>query len=145
MSGDLLSWFGNSAHSHWSEYVCYEMHMLHLKEYGGNSFRMEDCTGSAGISYNLTPQLQQYGKGTYTLTFAAKADSAASMQIMFGANRMYNYKKVVLTTGWQEFKFTYTINENIDPALIKNACIVMYANESDKGIEIRNAKLTYNG
>ena len=144
-TGDLLSWFGNSAHSHWSEFVCYEMHMLYLKEYGGNSFRMEDCSGSAGISYNLTPQMQQYGKGTYTLTFAAKADSAASMQIMFGANRKFKYKKVVLTTGWQEFEFTYTINENIDPAMIKNACIAMYANESDKGIEIRNAKLTYNG
>ena len=142
-TGDLLSWFGNSAHSHWSEYVCYEMHMLYLEQYGGNSFRMEDCSRNAGISYNLTPQMKQYGKGTYTLTFSAKADSAANMQVMLGANRSFKYKKAVLTTGWQEFTFTF--DATTDPTSIRNACLAMYAEEDDKGIEVRNAKLTYKG
>ncbi len=141
-TNDLLSWFGNEAHSHWSEYVSYNMHMVYLHEYGDNSFSMEKCKKGAGISYNLTPQMQQYGAGTYTLTFSAKADSATSMQVVFGSNRKFSYKTASLSTEWKEFSFTY--DETTDPSTIFNACLMLYANEDNKGIEIRNAKLVYN-
>lgn len=142
VTGDLLSWFGNEVHSHWAEYVCYNVHMLYLSEYGGNSFRMERCAKQAGISYNLTPQMQQYGEGRYTLTFSAKADLASDMQILLGSNRVFTHQTVSLTTEWQEF--TCVFNETTDPATIWNACLVMRADTSNAGIEVRNAKLIYN-
>ncbi len=140
-TGDLLSWFGNDIHSHWAEYICYNVHMLYLHEYGGNSFRLERCRAFAGISYNLTPQMQQYGKGTYTLTFSAKADLASTLQVLLGANRAFTHQYAALTTEWQEF--SYTFDETTDPATIYNACLVMRAEKDLAGIEIRNAKLVY--
>ncbi len=142
-SGNLLSWFGNEAHSHWSEFISYNMHMVWLKEYGGNSFRMERCKKFAGISYNLTPQMQQYGKGTYTLTFSAKADIDTPMGFLFGSNREFSMPSIDITTEWQDFVLTF--DEQTDPATIWNACLIMRAGTDDAGIEIRNAKLVYNG
>ncbi len=142
MSGDLFSWFGNSAHSHWAEHVCYNMHMVWLEEYGGNSFRMEDCSNYAGISYNLTPQIQQYGMGAYTMTFEAKADvDSSKLAIAFRTNGSDAWFTQTLSTDWK--KVTITLTNNVDPASIKNACIYMQASADNQGIEIKNAKLTY--
>ena len=143
-TGDLLSWFGTSAHSHWSEYVCYNMHMIWLKEYGGNSFRMKNTYGDSGISYNLTQQMQQYGKGTYTLTFEAKAKAGTTLQINLGVNNQP--KSTVnksLTTSWQTF--TVTFNNTTAPNGIKNAFVNMLAKANNVEIDIRDAKLVYNG
>ncbi len=141
-TGDLFSWFGNSAHSHWAEHVCYNMHMVWLEEYGGNSFRMEDCSNYAGISYNLTPQMQQYGTGKYTMTFEAKADvDSSKLAIAFRTNGSDAWFTQTLSTDWK--KVTITLTNNVDPASIKNACIYMQASADNQGIEIKNAKLTY--
>ena len=117
--------------------------MVRLKEYGGNSFRMERCKMRAGISYNLTPQMQQYGKGSYTLTFSAKADVDTPLELLFGSNRVYSQPTLELTTEWQDFVLNF--DETTDPATIVNACLIMRAGTADAGIEVRNAKLTHNG
>ena len=117
--------------------------MVWLKEYGGNSFRMERCKKFAGISHNLTPQMRQYGKGRYTLTFSAKADVDSPLELLFGSNHVYSQPVLELTTEWQDFVLTF--DEQTDPATIVNACLIMRARTDDAGIEIRNAKLVYNG
>ena len=143
-TGDLLSWFGNSAHSHWSEYVCYNMHMIWLKEYGGNSFRMKCNYSGSGISYNLTPQFKQYGTGKYTLTFQAKANKSTSMNVVFkvnGNNVSTNSKN--LTTSWQTI--TVTFNSYTAAKGVNNACLALASTASGVEIDIKNAKLVYNG
>ncbi len=140
-TGDLLSWFSSSAHSHWSEYTCYNVHMHWLSEYGGNSFRMESCTANAGISNNLTEQLQQYGAGDYTLTFEAKADVAATMRVVFSGTDVYESSDAALTTSWKSFTITFTNTTAGED--IKNASLMMRALIDSAGIEIRNAQMTY--
>ena len=143
-SGDLLSWFNTSAHSHWSEYTCYNMHMIWLKEYGGNSFRMKCSYSSSGISYNLTEQFQQYGKGTYTLTFQAKAKTATSLQVDIGVNRQSKASSTKnLTTSWQTV--TLTFNNTGNPASIKNAYLRLTSKANNVEIDIKDAQLIYNG
>ena len=116
--------------------------MVWLEEYGGNSFRMEDCSKYAGISYNLTPQMQQYGKGKYTMTFEAKADVDNSKStIAFRINGSDAWFTQDLSTDWQTFTINFT--NSVDPASIKNACMYMQAQGDNLGIEIKNAKLTY--
>lgn len=140
-TGDLLSWLGNKAHSHWSEYVCYDMHMLYLSEYGGNSFRLEKAKANTGISYNLTPQLQQYGKGTYTLTFSAKADTPSDIQIYFKNNTNTFTENRSLTTGWQSFSITF--QSAAEASAIQNACLIIRASATNAGVEIRDAKMVF--
>ena len=118
--------------------------MIWLKEYGGNSFRMKCSYGWSGISYNLTEQFQQYGKGKYTLTFQAKAKTATSLQIDFGLNNQSRSSTTKnLTTSWQTVTLTFTNTGN--PASIKNAYLRMISKANNVEIDIRDAKLVYNG
>ena len=120
------------------------MRMSWLSQYGGNSFRMDKCSANAGISQNLTPQVQQYGKGTYTLTFEAKADTATKLYMAFGINRKTkSSKNQNLNTQWQQITVTFT--NSIEAKSTDNAFLLIYPSTANAGVEVRNAKLTYNG
>ena len=137
---NLFSWFGNEAHSHWSEYVSYNVHMVWLKEYGGNSFRLENCKNGAGISYNLTAQFKECGKGTYILTFKAKADKKAAGLISLGPNGI-NESGVNFSTEWKDYTITYDCTAS--PEKIKNAYFAFSSYVENAGIEFRDLELSY--
>ncbi len=142
-TGDLYGMLGNEAHSHWSEFFCWKVHVVWLPQYSGNSFRLESCENGAGLTRNLTPQFQQYGRGKYILTFEAKADTDTKLRVFLRANKVDLLDEYIDLTGeWAKFEFT--VDNDIDGADIKNAFSHFVATESATGNEIRNARLVFN-
>ncbi len=142
-SGNLFDWFGTEAHSPWSEWISYNMHIKYLNQYGGHSYRLEECNSNCGISRNLTQQLQQYGAGDYTVSFKLKADKAAGMQLYFGVNGSNKVIEATATTEWKEYSIP--IPNTVAGGDITNANLNFIAKEAGTGIEIRDAKIVYNG
>ena len=105
---------------------------------------IKNTYGDSGISYNLTQQMQQYGKGTYTLTFEAKAKTATRLQVDLGINNQSKSSTTKsLTTNWQSI--TITFNNTTSPSSITNGFLRMICKSNNVEIDIRNAKLVYNG
>ncbi len=153
--GNLLDWFTTDAHSRWSEYVCYEVHMVHLSEYDQNSFKLIRSSTSgvaAGASYNLTEQMQQYGAGTYTLTFDVRSSTASAVGVKIEtktgtqANIAYNSAGSP-TSEWTTVTVTYQLNSavtnGVDPNNISNASLVIYSSVANAEFEFCNATMTF--
>ena len=153
--GNLLDWFTTDTHSRWSEYTPYEADMIHLAEYDLNSFKVvRSSTGgvSAGASYNLTEQVQQYGAGTYTLTFDIRSSKASAVSIKMdaktGLKANAKYGSAGTTSAeWSTVTFTYQLNaavtNGVDPNNITNASLILYATAASAEFEFRNASLTF--
>ncbi len=144
VSGNLFTMFGNDILSRWAEYTSFEVHMVPLKGYTGDAFRLEECSKNAGLAYNLNPQLQQYGAGSYTLSFKVKADVAANMNVYLTTNRVNQHLTAkALTTAWQEV--TINFNYNIAGSSIENAFLMFRPNTDNAGVELYDFSLVYKG
>ena len=154
--GNLLDWFTTDAHSHWAEDICYEVHVEHLDgTEDRNSFKVirSDNDGySAGAAYNFTEQMQQYGAGTYTLTFDVRSSTGCTVGVKMGAktgtrsNIRYS-STGALTSEWTTITMAYPLNTTVtygvDPNNITNAFLSIYAQAKNAEFEIRNAELTF--
>lgn len=139
-SDDLLSWGGNSVHSRWAELTCYNTHLVCKKEGSDTVYYNKDTLANAGANFQLTQQVQQYGKGTYTLTFDVKADVASTMYVYMGVNgKRISSKNVPLTTQWQPITMTFSVAQDS----VHNAYLAFAAKADKAGIAIRNPKLVY--
>ncbi len=153
--GNLVDWFTTDALSRWSEDICYEVHMEHLEGYDQNSFRIIRSANNgftAGASYNLTEQMQQYGAGTYTLTFDARSSTGCTVGMKIGAKTgtqaIVKYGSTgALTSEWITYTMTYTLNstvtDGVDPNNVTNAYLAIYAQAANAEVEIRSASVTF--
>ena len=141
-SGDLFAWGGNSVHSRWAELTCYNTHLVCKKEGSDTVYYNKGTLAHAGANFQLTQQVQQYGKGTYTLTFDVKADVASSMYVYMGVNgKRISTKDVPLTTQWKSVTMTFSVAQDS----VQNAYLAFAAKTDKAGIAIRNPKLVYGG
>ncbi len=144
VSGNLFTVYGNEIHTHWSEYAAHNTHIIPISGYSGDAFRLQYCGANAGIGYNLTDLLKQYGTGNYILTFTAKADKSAGLKAIMCTNRIKStLEQETLTTGWKIY--TIAFNYSTSPTDFNNAAILFTPTVASAGVEIRNMSLIYNG
>ena len=129
--------------------------MEHLEGYDQNSFRIIRSANNgftAGASYNLTEQMQQYGAGTYTLTFDARSSTVCTVGMKIGAKTgtqaIVKYGSTgALTSEWITYTMTYTLNstvtDGVDPNNVTNAYLAIYAQAANAEVEIRSASVTF--
>ena len=136
---NLLTGAGNEAHCRWSEYVCYNTHLLYVKDAAGDYFYNKASKVGSGASYLLTDQVKQYGTGTYTLTVDMKADVACSATVALKINSSTNTQTVSLSTSWQTV--TLTFKDSVSP--VNNAALLILAKTENSGIAFRNPVLVH--
>ncbi|MBP5617714.1 MAG: hypothetical protein J6X61_01005, partial [Clostridia bacterium] len=136
---NLLAGEGNAAHCRWSELVCYETHLLYIKDAAGDYFYNKDSKATTGASYILTEQIRQYGTGTYTLTVDMKADKAAAATVNLMVNRSSSTKTVDLTTAWKTVTLEFTVTKES----ITNAALLIADKNGNSGVAFRNPKLVH--
>lgn len=141
LEDNLLSWYGNSAHSYWGEAVCYQTHLVYRKDADGDVYYNKDSGTGAGAYYNLTRQIQQYGSGEYVVTVDMKADRADHASVFLSVNRSWNPEIVSLTTEWQTVTLTFDVRQD-NPF---NAYFAITATSRNPGIAFRNAKIVHKG
>ena len=136
---NLLAWGGNDFHSRWSEYVCYNTHLVLIKEGSGFYYYNKGTLANAGASYMLTDQANQYGAGTYTLTVDMKADKACSCRVRLKANSASADQTVDLTTSWKKVTLTFPVTKD----QVNNAALIFMTLLKDSGVAFRNPVLTH--
>ena len=140
---NLLAGEGTSAHCRWSEWICYDTHLLYIKDPAGDYFYNKNSKSydkwHSGASYILTDRVNQYGKGTYTLTVDMKADKACSCGVGLTVNGALTEKTANLSTNWQTFTFTFTVSQD----QVNNAALLIMTKVENSGIAFRNPTLTH--
>ncbi|MBP5617970.1 MAG: carbohydrate binding domain-containing protein, partial [Clostridia bacterium] len=84
-------------------------------------------------------QVNQYGKGTYTLTVDMKADVACAASVALKINTSSNTQTVDLTTAWK----TVTLKFSVSKDTVNNAALLITAKTENSGIAFRNPTLVY--
>ena len=140
---NLLAGEGTSVHSRWSEWICYDTHLLYIKDAGGDYFYNKNSKSydkwHSGASYILTDRVNQYGKGTYTLTVDMKADRACPCGVGLTVNGALTEKTANLTTAWKTYTFTFTVSQD----QVNNAALLIMTKVENSGIAFRNPTLVH--
>ncbi|MBP5617971.1 MAG: hypothetical protein J6X61_02340 [Clostridia bacterium] len=142
---NLIDEAGTSVHSHWGEFICYNIYLLYRKDaVGGEYYIIHGSSSSgkgAGAYYMLTQQVKQYGKGTYTFSVDLRADKACSAQTAFTLNRVNATKTVDIGTTWKRYTFEFTCAKEMDEVF--QACVKVLCTENTTPVYFRNPVVTH--
>ena len=133
---NLLAWGGNAVHSRWSEYTCYNTHLLYVRDSAGDYYYSKNAVPGAGASYLLTDQFNQYGAGVYTLSMDMKADAPCTATVRL---RGADPASVELDAMWRRVTLSFSFAEDSYP----NAALIITHPLKGEGISFRDPVLTH--